>query len=195
MKTTTRNSIILFCLLFLACIALSSAQRKGETTQDVPISVTEITEDDLEKSFQDLKNSFYAGISIGVPSGTLGDASSFTYGAIAGYSFGVSKRFGLGPEVNYTHFVGKDRDFGGMTIEGEGFDFAGVSARADYHLSDKFGAGANVGYGTYLEENSDFESYYAVGLRWNPIPGLTIRPEITFGDDREQYSVRVYRTF
>ncbi|UII81624.1 outer membrane beta-barrel protein [Flagellimonas sp. CMM7] len=195
MKPTLRNSIILFCILLFAFVTVSNAQRKGQKTQDVPISVSAITEDDLDKSHDDLKDIFYAGVSIGVPSGSLGDASSFTYGAIAGYSFGVSKRLGLGPEVNYTHFVGKDRDFGDMTIEGEGFDFAGLSARADYHFNDKFGAGANVGYGTYLEENSDFEGYYTVGLRWRPVPGLVIRPEITFGDDREQYSVRVYRTF
>lgn len=188
MKPTVRNSIILFCILLFAFVTVSNAQRKGQKTQDVPISVSAISEDVLD-------NSFYAGISIGVPSGSLGDASSFTYGAIAGYSFGVSKRLGLGPEVNYTHFVGKDRDFGDMTIEGEGFDFAGLSARADYHFNDKFGAGANVGYGTYLEENSDFESYYTVGLRWRPVPGITIRPEITFGDDRELYSVRIARTF
>lgn len=195
MKPTVRNSIILFCILLFAFVTVSNAQRKGQKTQDVPISVSAITEDDLGNSIDDLENSFYAGVSLGIPSGNLGDASSFTYGAIAGYSFGVSKCISLGPEVNYTHFVGKDRDFGDMTIEGEGFDFAGVSARVDYHLSDKFGAGANVGYGTYLEENSDFESYYTVGLRWRPVPGITIRPEITFGDDRELYSVRIARTF
>ncbi|SNY94961.1 outer membrane beta-barrel protein [Flagellimonas pacifica] len=188
MKTTFRNSIILFSLLFLACILAANAQRKTETTQDVPVAVSDISDDDLE-------NSFYAGISIGVPSGSLGDAASFLYGAFGGYSFRVSKCFSVGPEVNYTHFVGKDRDFGDITVEGEGFDFAGVSARVDYHLSDSFGVGANYGYGTYLEENSDFEDYITVGLDIRPVPGLVIRPEITFQNDSEQYSVRVYRTF
>ncbi|WP_190810362.1 outer membrane beta-barrel protein [Flagellimonas sp. S3867] len=191
MKTTTHNSVILFCLLLLVCVVAANAQRKTETTQDVPISVDEITEEDLEKAF----NSYYAGVSVGIPTGSLGDASSFTYGAIAGYSFGVSKCISLGPEVNYTHFVGKDREFGDITVEGEGFDFLGVSARVGYHLSDTFGVGANYGYGTYLEENSDFEDYITVGLDIRPVPGLVIRPELTFQNDSEQYSVRVYRTF
>ncbi|WP_299171600.1 outer membrane beta-barrel protein [uncultured Allomuricauda sp.] len=191
MKPTFRNSIILFSLLFLVCIVAANAQRKEETTQDVPISVDEITEEDLEKAF----NSYYAGVGVGVPSGSLGEAASFLYGAFGGYSFKVSKGFSAGPEVNYTHFVGKDRDFGDITVEGEGFDFLGVSARVDYRLSDTFGVGANYGYGTYLEENSDFEDYISIGLDIRPIPGLIIRPEITFQNESELYSVRVSRTF
>lgn len=188
MKPTVRNSIILFCILLFAFVAVSNAQRKGQKTQDVPISVTAIKADDLE-------NSFYAGVSLGVASGSIGDASSFTYGVVTGYSFKVSKSIGIGPEVDYTHFVGKDWDVGGVTIEGDGFDFASISAAFTYNVNDYLGASANVGYGTYLEENSDFEGYFAVGLRWNPVPGLTIRPEISFGDENEQYRVRVYRTF
>lgn len=188
MKSTFRTSIILFALLFLACALAANAQRKAETTQDAPLSVSEVSEDDLD-------NSFYAGLSVGVPSGGLGDAASFLYGAIAGYSFDVSKCFSAGPELNYTHFVGKDRDFGDVRVEGEGFDFLGVSARADYHLSDVFGAGASYGYGTYLEENAESEGYFTVGLRIRPVPGLVIRPEVTFQNESEQYSIRVYRTF
>ncbi len=195
MKTTFRHSIILFVLFFLACVVAAHAQRKGEATQDVPIAVSAISDDDLQKSNTDLKDVFYAGVGVGVPSGGLGDAASFLYGAFGGYSFKVSKCFSVGPEVSYTHFVGKDRDFGDITVEGEGFDFAGVSARVDYHLSDTFGVGANYGYGTYLEENSDFEDYITVGLDIRPIPGLVIRPEITLQNESEQYSVRVYRTF
>lgn len=195
MKTTFRNSIILFGLMFLACVVAANAQRKAETKQDVPVAVSAISDDDLQKSNTDLKDVFYAGVGLGVPSGGLGDAASFLYGAFGGYSFKVSKCFSAGPEVNYTHFVGKDRDFGDITVEGEGFDFLGVSARVDYHLSDTFGVGANYGYGTYLEENSDFEDYITIGLDVRPIPGLVIRPEITFQNESELYSVRVYRTF
>lgn len=151
------------------------------------------TSDDIDQQYTHI--GFYAGLGVGIPTGDLGEVSSFTYGAAVGYYvFGDPDGFSIAPELNYTHYVGEDIEAGGTTIEVDGFDFLGVSARVNYALSSKFGVGGNVGYGKFLEENGDDEPYVTVGLDIRPVPGLIIRPEVTFNNG-EEYAVRVYRTF
>ena len=84
-------------------------------------------------------------------------------------------------------FVGDGGD-NTAAVNGAG-DYAwGVGA--NYNVTDTFALRA--GYSENEDANSEF---FVVGARWNPVPGLSIRPEAAFFDDGEEYSVRVYRTF
>ena len=85
------------------------------------------------------------------------------------------------------YYVGDDGD-NSRQVEGAG-DYAwGVGA--NYNVTDTFAIRA----GYYDADGSDNENI-VVGARWNPVPGLSIRPEARFNDAGEDYSIRVYRTF
>jgi hypothetical protein len=95
-------------------------------------------------------------------------------------------------------YVG-DEDGGTRQVQGSG-DYAwGIGA--NYNITDTFAIRA--GYSAVDEPDIDpatglpsgTDDFFVVGAQWNPVPGLSIRPEAAFGDEGESYAVRVYRTF
>ena len=95
-------------------------------------------------------------------------------------------------------YVG-DEDGGTRQVQGSG-DYAwGIGA--NYNITDTFAIRA--GYSAVDEPDIDTatglpsgtDDFFVVGAQWNPVPGLSIRPEAAFGDDGESYAIRVYRTF
>lgn len=87
-------------------------------------------------------------------------------------------------------YVG-DEDGATRQVSGTG-DYAwGIGA--NYNVTDTFAIRA--GYSAVDENIGGTDDFFVVGAQWNPVPGLSIRPEAAFGDEGESYAIRVYRTF
>ncbi|MGY0408450.1 MAG: outer membrane beta-barrel protein [Polaribacter sp.] len=103
----------------------------------------------------------YGGVSVGIPTGDVSDAVSFTLGAEMNYMFPVADGFTVGPSVEYLHFFAKD--FGLLSsvgIEIPDFSFLPISAAAKYNVSDKFAVGANLGYAVGISGDNNGGFYY-----------------------------------
>ncbi len=88
-------------------------------------------------------------------------------------------------------YVGDDGN-NSRQVQGAGEWAWGIGA--NYNVTDTFAVRA--GYSEVDENDLGGDSkFFVVGAQWNPVPGLSIRPEAAFGEDGESYAVRVYRTF
>ncbi|MFD0915789.1 porin [Pseudahrensia aquimaris] len=82
----------------------------------------------------------------------------------------------------------------------DGADSTAAVAAGDYHylvgarytFSPEWSADINY-HGS--DDDSVVQDEITVGVRWNPVPGLSIRPTAAFRDDTNSYSLRVYRTW
>ncbi len=79
-------------------------------------------------------------------------------------------------------------DDGGTAYVGAGAYQWGVSAR--YTVNSQFMVA--IAYSDVDAANSE---RYGIAARWNPVNGLSIRPEAIFGDNYTQARLRVVRTF
>ncbi|MDX6746081.1 hypothetical protein SHK09_04695 [Polaribacter sp. PL03] len=100
------------------------------------------------------------GLNVGIPTGDANDFYGLTLGAELNYMFPVAAGFTLGPSVQYSHFFGKDVDFGATSIETPDASFLPISGAARFNVSDKFVVGANVGYALGLSDGLDGGFYY-----------------------------------
>ncbi|MDC6365190.1 MULTISPECIES: hypothetical protein [Flavobacteriaceae] len=182
-----KNTKLFFFLIPVALLffdtTFCTAQKRNQSKQETLVAVSTISKDELA-------NSTHLGLSVGIPSGNLGDVSSFSYGVVAGYKFGVTKNLSAGPEADYTHFVGKDKNI-------EGFGLISASARIDYSLSKKFGVGGNLGYAFSLKENGGNDLYFSLGPRWRvgKRKHIIIRAEIAFRGSDYEFRGRVMRSW
>lgn len=120
------------------------------------------------------------GFNVGIPTGDTKDISSFTLGAELNYMFPVAEGFTLGPSVQYSHFFGKEYEFGGITVEGSDTSFLPVSGAARFNISDSLVLGANVGYAFGLDDDNEGGFYY------RPVLGIKVgessQLNITYSD-------------
>ena len=100
------------------------------------------------------------GLNVGIPTGDANDFYSVTLGAELNYMFPVADGFTLGPSVQYSHFFGKDVDFGAVTVDTPDASFLPISGAARFNVSDKFVVGANLGYAVGLSDDLDGGFYY-----------------------------------
>ncbi len=130
-------------------------------------------------------------------SGSWGNiAASYIYeGSEDESAWKVSGTLSLIDNLTVRAFYVGDSDGTTDTVQGAGEYAWGVGAR--YQIVDTFSVSA-----VYSEvEEADastggVEDFFAIGAQWDPVPGLSIRPEARFNDtDDNQYTVRVYRTF
>ncbi|WP_166382061.1 transporter [Polaribacter sp. 11A2H] len=100
------------------------------------------------------------GVNVGIPTGDANDFYGVALGAELNYMFPVADGFTLGPSVQYSHFFGKDQDFGGVTFETSDASYLPISGAARFNVSEKFVVGANLGYAVGLSEDLDGGFYY-----------------------------------
>lgn len=108
------------------------------------------------------------GFNIGAPTGEANDISNFTLGAELNYMFPIAEGFTLGPSVQYSHFFGKDYDFGGITVEASDISFLPVSGAARFNISNSLVLGANIGYAFGLDDDNEGGFYY------RPVLGIKV---------------------
>ena len=112
---------------------------------------------------------FKIGPSVGIPVGDLSDFYSFTAGADVYYMFGDPDALvNFGAATGFINYFGKDYNFGGITVEGEGTSYIPVAAAGRVTLAGTLIAGADAGYGISLDD-SDLSGFY-----WRLVAGIDI---------------------
>ncbi|PQJ15327.1 hypothetical protein BST99_05875 [Aureicoccus marinus] len=102
---------------------------------------------------------------IGLALGAEGDFFAFTYTAAVGYDDEVAEGIRFGGELGYTHYVGKETDFGKV----DGVGFVPIKARATIDLSeylnlDGLSASGGLGYAFGTTEGIDGGINYDIGI-------------------------------
>ena len=121
-----------------------------------------LNESEVEDEGED--DFFFRG-RIGLALGAEGDFFAFTYTAAVGYDDEVAEGVRFGGELGYTHYVGKETDFGKV----DGVGFVPIKARATIDLSeylnlDGLSASGGLGYAFGTTEGIDGGINYDIGI-------------------------------
>lgn len=113
---------------------------------------------------------FGIGVNVGAP--TNNDYFNLSLGADVRVQFNVVEQLSVPVTVGYTHFLAKDFDVAGVTVEGQDYGFIPVKAGLKYFFSET-GSGlyalGEVGAAFGLTEQSKTGFIYspAVGYSWS----------------------------
>ncbi len=103
---------------------------------------------------------FNLGINLGLPVGDASDLSSFSLGVDANYLWNVSESLDVGVATGFTNAFGKTFEILGEEFDVEDVQFIPIAAAGRYHVTDKFRAGADVGYAIGINDGNDGGFYY-----------------------------------
>lgn len=103
---------------------------------------------------------FNLGINLGLPVGDASDFSSFSLGVDANYLWNVSESLDVGVATGFTNAFGKTFEILGEEFDAEDVQFIPIAAAGRYHVTDKFRAGADVGYAIGINDGNDGGFYY-----------------------------------
>ena len=116
---------------------------------------------------------FKVGANAALPIGDAGDYSSFSSGVDVAYFFDVSDKFIVGAASGFTNAFGKTEDvrIGSVDVEYSYDDvqFMPIAAAARFLATDKFYAGADLGYAIGISDDNDGGFYYrpSIGIDMN----------------------------
>ncbi|TXN37689.1 autotransporter outer membrane beta-barrel domain-containing protein [Flagellimonas hymeniacidonis] len=153
--------------------------RDGVKNKNDPWFETEKNDIDFDYSWG--QEAFSITIGGGPTIGDEADFFGFSYSAEMNYARRVSNRLRLLGGVGYTRYTGKETDFG---FETEGESFIPITAKANYKLSDAFGAEAGLGY-AISTGGGEGGITYSVGPFWRPLEAVLIAlnyVNISFGE-------------
>lgn len=118
---------------------------------------------------------FKAGVHVGLPIGTAGDAYSFNVGADVYYTWEINDKFSAGAMTGFSMYFGKDLgsdldfpDIPGLDIpeiKQPNAGFLPIAATATYKVSDNIFIGADLGFAIGVMNAS------SGGLFYNPKVG------------------------
>ena len=120
---------------------------------------------------------FNLGINFGFPTGDASDVSSFSLGIDANYLWNVAESIDVGVATGFTNAFGKKIDlgeFGEVTIDD--VQFLPIAAAGRYHITDRFRAGADLGYAVGISDGNDGGFYYRPIVAY----GITEKIEANF---------------
>ncbi len=100
-----------------------------------------------------------AGVSLALPVGDAGDASSFGVQGDFAYLFDINDAFKVGPMASLFYYNGKDYDYGSVTVEGESYLFLPLGGSARF-LLEEFFFGADLGYGIGLSPDGNDGGFF-----------------------------------
>ncbi len=115
---------------------------------------------------------FSAGVTLGIPVGDAGNVSSFVYGADVLYMFNADEEFTYGVATGYQTYVGKTISIPGLggglfDFEVPNSNFIPLAAAGRYVISEKFSAGADIGYAINTTSGGTSGFYYRPMLVYN----------------------------
>lgn len=116
------------------------------------------------------------GINLGLPVGDASDFSSFSLGVDANYLWNVSESVDVGVATGFTNAFGKTFEILGQDFDGEDVQFIPIAAAGRFHVTDKFRAGADIGYAIGINDGNDGGFYYRPILAY----GLSESMEVNF---------------
>jgi hypothetical protein len=100
------------------------------------------------------------GINLGLPVGDASDFSSFSLGLDANYLWNVAESVDVGVATGFTNAFGKTFEILGEEFDAEDVQFIPIAAAGRYHVTDKFRAGADIGYAIGINDGNDGGFYY-----------------------------------
>jgi hypothetical protein len=122
-------------------------------------------------SVMSAQGGFKVGANFALPVGDAADFSSFSIGLDAAYLVEVSEKFALGGATGFTNAFGKTDTFTALgysvDIDYEDVQFIPVAAAARFYATDKFYAGADLGYAIGINDGNDGGFYYRPRLGYN----------------------------
>tara|TARA_R110002073_G_scaffold4213_1_gene27906 strand:+ start:46156 stop:46650 length:495 start_codon:yes stop_codon:yes gene_type:complete len=92
------------------------------------------------------QGTFNGGIHLGIPVGDVSDFSGFNMGVDLSYLMEIADGLEAGFATGYSHFTGKDVDFGEISFEAEDFGFIPLAGTARYGFSDQVFGALDLGY-------------------------------------------------
>lgn len=101
-----------------------------------------------------------AGINLGLPVGDASDVSGFTLGFDANYLWNVAESVDVGVATGFTNAFGKTFEILGQDFEAEDVQFLPIAAAGRYHVTERFRAGADLGYAIGISDGNDGGFYY-----------------------------------
>jgi hypothetical protein len=116
------------------------------------------------------------GINFGLPVGDASDFSSFSLGVDANYLWNVTESLDVGVATGFTNAFGKTIEILGAEFDAEDVQFIPIAAAGRYHVTDRFRAGADIGYAIGINDGNDGGFYYRPILAY----GLTDAVEMNF---------------
>ena len=116
------------------------------------------------------------GINLGLPVGDASDFSSFSLGLDANYLWNVAESVDVGVATGFTNAFGKTFEILGEEFDAEDVQFIPIAAAGRYHVTDKFRAGADIGYAIGINDGNDGGFYYRPILAY----GLNDTMEVNF---------------
>ncbi len=136
-----------------------------------------------------LNPDYYAGIGYAGSWGSINGSMQYET-AVDDWAWKVSASITAVEGLNIKGFYVGDDNGTTRLVEGAGDWAYGIGA--SYQITDMFRV-----HGGYTENDDPNTAYGVVGAIYNPVAGLSIRPEVRFftDTDRQDYSIRVYRTF
>lgn len=118
---------------------------------------------------------FNAGIDIALPLGDFGDAASFGFGVSAGYEHKLGDNMGVGGEVGYLLFSGKDPEISGFMDYSSSYSMIPILAHFKYYFTENTsGAYGKVALGMSqysAKIEYTYETITGFDSNFNPIYG------------------------
>jgi hypothetical protein len=108
---------------------------------------------------------FNVGGHIALPTGDAATGTSFGFGLDVNYMFNSGEEFSYGLASGFQYFLGK-------TVAGTKVDngaFLPIAAAGRYNVSDKFFAGADIGYAIGISPSTNNGGFY-----YRPMVGYTL---------------------
>lgn len=116
------------------------------------------------------------GINLGLPVGDASDVSGFSLGLDANYLWNVAESIDVGVATGFTNAFGKTIEIGEFEIDAEDVQFLPIAVAGRYHVTERFRAGADVGYAIGISDGNDGGFYYRPILAY----GINDTMEVNF---------------
>ncbi|WP_370101283.1 outer membrane beta-barrel protein [Xanthomarina gelatinilytica] len=122
-------------------------------------------------SVMNAQGGFKVGLNFALPVGDAADISSFSLGLDAAYLVEVSEKFAVGGATGFTNAFGKSETLSGFgysfDVEYDDVQFIPVAAAARFYATEKFYAGADLGYAIGIDDGNDGGFYYRPKVGYN----------------------------
>ena len=111
---------------------------------------------------------FQGGGHLGLPVGDAGDLATFAIAIDLAYILEIDDNISAGPTVGYSHSFGDEQTAGGFTVSIDDVQFLPIGGRAQFDITDRFLARAELGYALGISDGNDG------GFYWSPQVGFSV---------------------
>lgn len=115
---------------------------------------------------------FQAGGHLGLPVGDAGDLATFAIALDLAYILEIDDNISAGPSIGYSHSFGDEVTAGGFTVDIDDVQFLPIGGRAQFDITDRFLARAELGYALGINDGNDG------GFYWSPQAGYSVSDSI-----------------